>query len=90
MDKGATGATGATGPSGHNCIFYGSVQILKLASYGKRPSGQPIKRWDGSRWVIHLYRSRESGRGKRSVAIVANLGTVTAGLIKSKGWTTFT
>ena len=47
-------------------------------------SGQPIKRWDGSRWVIH-YIAVENLDVQTLSAIVANLGTVTAGLIKSKG-----
>lgn len=51
-DKGATGATGATGPSG---IIVSSTAPSnpKVGQLWQTASGQPIKRWDGSRWVIH-------------------------------------
>lgn len=82
-DKGATGATGATGPSG---IIVSSTAPSnpKVGQLWQTASGQPIKRWDGSRWVIH-YIAVENLDVQTLSAIVANLGTVTAGLIKSKG-----
>ena len=82
-DKGATGATGATGPSG---ILVSSTAPSnpKVGQLWQTASGQPIKRWDGSRWVIH-YIAAENLDVQTLSAIVANLGTVTAGLIKSKG-----
>ena len=82
-DKGATGATGATGPSG---IIVSSTAPSnpKVGQLWQTASGQPIKRWDGSRWVIH-YIAAENLDVQTLSAIVANLGTVTAGLIKSKG-----
>ena len=82
-DKGATGATGATGPSG---IIVSSTAPSnpKAGQLWQTASGQPIKRWDGSRWVIH-YIAVENLDVQTLSAIVANLGTVTAGLIKSKG-----
>lgn len=82
-DKGATGATGATGPSG--IIVSSTVPSNpKVGQLWQTASGQPIKRWDGSRWVIH-YIAVENLDVQTLSAIVANLGTVTAGLIKSKG-----
>ena len=82
-DKGATGATGATGPSG---IIVSSTAPSnpKVGQLWQTASGQPIKRWDGSRWVIH-YIAVENLDVRTLSAIVANLGTVTAGLIKSNG-----
>lgn len=82
-DKGATGATGATGPSG---IIVSSTAPSnpKAGQLWQTASGQPIKRWDGSRWVIH-YISVDNLNAQTLSAIAADLGTVTAGLIKSKG-----
>ena len=82
-EQGATGATGATGPSG---IIVSSTAPSnpKVGQLWQTASGQPIKRWDGSRWVIH-YIAVENLDVQMLSAIVANLGTVTAGLIKSKG-----
>lgn len=84
-DKGATGATGATGPSG---IIVSSTAPSnpKVGQLWQTASGQPIKRWDGSRWVIH-YIAVENLDVQTLSAIVANLGTVTAGLIKDKNGT---
>ena len=81
-EQGATGATGATGPSG---IIVSSTAPSnpKVGQLWQTASGQPIKRWDGSRWVIH-YIAVENLDVQTLSAIVANLGTVTAGLIKSK------
>jgi len=80
---GDKGATGATGPSG---IIVSSTAPSnpKAGQLWQTASGQPIKRWDGSRWVIH-YIAVENLDVQTLSAIVANLGTVTAGLIKSKG-----
>ena len=80
---GDNGATGATGPSG---IIVSSTAPSnpKVGQLWQTASGQPIKRWDGSRWVIH-YIAVENLDVQTLSAIVANLGTVTAGLIKSKG-----
>lgn len=82
-EQGATGATGATGPSG---IIVSSTAPSnpKVGQLWQTASGQPIKRWDGSRWVIH-YIAVENLDVQTLSAIVANLGTVTAGLIKSEG-----
>lgn len=48
-------------------------------------SGQPIKRWDGTEWVLH-YISVENLSVENLSAICADLGTVTAGTIKSKNF----
>lgn len=84
-DKGATGATGATGPSG---IIVSSTAPSnpKVGQLWQTASGQPIKRWDGSRWVIH-YISVDNLNAQTLSAISADLGTVTAGLIKDKNGT---
>lgn len=84
-DKGATGATGATGPSG---IIVSSTAPSnpKVGQLWQTASGQPIKRWDGGRWVIH-YISVDNLNAQTLSAIAADLGTVTAGLIKDKNGT---
>ena len=84
-DKGATGATGATGPSG---IIVSSTAPSnpKVGQLWQTASGQPIKRWDGSGWVIH-YISVDNLNAQTLSAIAADLGTVTAGLIKDKNGT---
>ena len=84
-DKGATGATGATGPSG---IIVSSTAPSnpKVGQLWQTASGQPIKRWDGSKWVIH-YISVDNLNAQTLSAIAADLGTVTAGLIKDKNGT---
>lgn len=84
-DKGATGATGATGPSG---IIVSSTAPSnpKVGQLWQTASGQPIKRWDGSRWVIH-YISVDNLNAQTLSAIAADLGTVTAGLINDKNGT---
>lgn len=46
-------------------------------------SGEPIKRWTGSEWVVH-YLSVENLDVEVLSAIAANLGTVIAGIIKNK------
>ena len=49
-------------------------------------SGKPIKRWNGSEWVLH-YLSVENLDVKVLSAIAANLGTVIAGIIKNENGT---
>lgn len=82
---GDKGATGATGPSG---IIVSSTAPSnpKAGQLWQTASGQPIKRWDGSRWVIH-YISVDNLNAQTLSAIAADLGTVTAGLIKDKNGT---
>lgn len=82
---GDNGATGATGPSG---IIVSSAAPVnpEVGQLWQTASGQPIKRWDGSRWVIH-YISVDNLNAQTLSAIAADLGTVTAGLIKDKNGT---
>lgn len=79
---GVHGQNGADGDSG---IIVSSTapENPKVGQLWQTASGEPIKRWDGSKWVIH-YIAVENLDVQTLSAIVANLGTVTAGLIKSK------
>lgn len=78
---GVHGQNGADGDSG---IIVSSTapENPKVGQLWQTASGEPIKRWDGSRWVIH-YIAVENLDVQTLSAIAANLGTVTAGLIKS-------
>lgn len=80
---GVHGQNGADGDSGI-IVSPTAPENPKVGQLWQTASGQPIKRWDGSRWVIH-YIAVENLDVQTLSAIVANLGTVTAGLIKSKG-----
>lgn len=80
------GVHGQNGEDGTSGIIVSPTapENPKAGQLWQTASGQPIKRWDGSRWVIH-YIAVENLDVQTLSAIVANLGTVTAGLIKSKG-----
>ena len=80
---GVHGQNGADGDSGI-IVSPTAPENPKVGQLWQTASGEPIKRWDGSRWVLH-YISVENLDVQTLSAIVANLGTVTAGLIKSKG-----
>lgn len=80
---GVRGDNGETGDSGI-IISPTAPENPKVGQLWQTASGEPIKRWDGSRWVIH-YIAVENLDVQTLSAIVANLGTVTAGLIKSEG-----
>lgn len=80
---GVHGQNGSDGTSGI-IISQTAPENPKVGQLWQTASGEPIKRWDGSRWVLH-YVSVENLDVQTLSAIVANLGTVTAGLIKSKG-----
>lgn len=54
----------------------------KVGQLWQTASGEPIKRWDGSRWVLH-YVSVENLDVQTLSAITANLGTIIAGVIKN-------
>ena len=84
--KGENGQDGQDGADGDSGIIVSptSPENPKVGQLWQTASGEPIKRWDGSRWVIH-YIAVENLDVQTLSAIVANLGTVTAGLIKSKG-----
>lgn len=78
---GVHGQNGADGDSG---IIVSPIapENPKAGQLWQTASGEPIKRWDGSKWVIY-YISVENLNVEALSAIAANLGTVTAGLIKS-------
>lgn len=82
---GVRGDNGETGDSGI-IISPTPPENPKVGQLWQTASGQPIKRWDGSRWVIH-YISVDNLNAQTLSAIAADLGTVTAGLIKDKNGT---
>lgn len=73
--KGETGATGAKGDSG---IIVSSTAPSnpKVGQLWQTASGQPIKRWNGSSWVLH-YISVDNLDVATLSAITANIGTLT-------------
>lgn len=79
---GVRGDNGETGDSGI-IISPTAPENPKAGQLWQTASGEPIKRWDGSKWVIY-YISVENLNVETLSAIAANLGTVTAGLIKSQ------
>lgn len=78
---GVRGDNGETGDSGI-IISPTAPENPKVGQLWQTASGELIKRWDGSKWVIY-YISVENLNVETLSAIAANLGTVTAGLIKS-------
>lgn len=78
---GVRGDNGETGDSGI-IISPTPPENPKVGQLWQTASGEPIKRWDGSKWMIY-YISVENLNVETLSAIAANLGTVTAGLIKS-------
>lgn len=78
---GVRGDNGETGDSGI-IISPTPPENPKVGQLWQTASGEPIKRWDGSKWAIY-YISVENLNVETLSAIAANLGTVTAGLIKS-------
>lgn len=78
---GVRGDNGETGDSGI-IISPTAPENPKAGQLWQTASGEQIKRWDGSKWVIY-YISVENLNVEALSAIAANLGTVTAGLIKS-------
>lgn len=78
---GVRGDNGETGDSGI-IISPTAPENPKVGQLWQTASGEPIKRWDGSKWVIY-YISVENLNVETLSAIAANLGIVTAGLIKS-------
>lgn len=79
---GVHGQNGSDGTSGI-IISQTAPENPKVGQLWQTASGEPIKRWDGSKWVIY-YISAENLNVETLSAIAANLGTVTAGLIKSQ------
>ena len=83
-EKGDKGDTGATGPKGDTGIIVSATAPASpvVGQLWQSAAGQPIKRWDGSKWVIH-YLSVENLDVDVLSALSANLGTVTAGKIQN-------
>lgn len=79
---GVHGQNGGDGDSGI-IVSPTAPENPKAGQLWQTASGEPIKRWDGSKWVIY-YISVENLNVETLSAIAANLGTVTAGLIKSQ------
>lgn len=81
VSKSKQGAQGATGPSG---IIVSSTAPSnpKVGQLWQTASGEPIKRWDGSRWVLH-YVSVENLDVQTLSAITADLGKIRTGEIES-------
>lgn len=79
---GVRGDNGETGDSGI-IISPTAPENPKVGQLWQTASGEPIKRWNGSGWVIY-YISVENMDVQTLSAITADLGTVIAGLIKSK------
>lgn len=78
---GVRGDNGETGDSGI-IISPTAPENPKVGQLWQTASGEPIKRWDGSRWVLH-YVSVENLDVQTLSAITANLGTIIAGIIKN-------
>ena len=78
---GVHGQNGADGDSGI-IISLTAPENPKVGQLWQTASGQPIKRWDGSRWVLY-YISVENLDVQTLSAITANLGTINAGTIAS-------
>ena len=79
------GVHGQNGEDGTSGIIVSPTppENPKVGQLWQTASGQPIKRWDGSRWVLH-YVSVENLDVQTLSAITVNAGELTAGKIKSK------
>lgn len=79
------GVHGQNGADGENGIIVSPTapEKPKVGQLWQTASGEPIKRWDGSRWVLH-YVSVENLDVQTLSAIAVNAGELTAGKIKSK------
>lgn len=86
--KGDTGATGSTGPKGDPTgIYEGSTapssSVIYVGMLWKNTSNGITYRWTGNSWGIWLI-STANLSVENLAAISANIGTVTAGIIKGK------
>lgn len=78
------GVHGQNGEDGTSGIIVSPTppENPKVGQFWQTASGEPIKRWDGSRWVLH-YVSVENLDVQTLSAITANLGSINAGKIES-------
>ena len=79
---GVHGQNGADGDSGI-IVSPTAPENPKAGQLWQTASGEPIKRWDGSKWVIY-YISVENLDVQKLSAIAVNAGELTAGKIKSQ------
>ena len=79
------GVHGQNGEDGTSGIIVSPTppENPKVGQLWQTASGEPVKRWDGSRWVLH-YVSVENLDVQTLSAIAVNAGELTAGKIKSK------
>lgn len=84
-DHAETVKDGENGTPGKDAILISETAPEKpeIDQLWQTASGEPIKRWTGSEWVVH-YLSVENLDVEVLSAIAANLGTVIAGIIKNK------
>ena len=82
---GAYGQTGPQGEPGKNNLIVSPTapENPVVGQLWQTESEQPIKRWDGARWVMH-YLSVDNLKADVLSAITANLGEVIAGLLRDK------
>ena len=78
---GVHGQNGSDGTSGI-IVSPTAPENPEVGQLWQTASGEPIKRWDGSRWVLH-YVSVENLDVQTLSSITANLGTIVAGIIKN-------
>lgn len=79
---GVHGQNGADGESGI-IVSPTAPENPKVGQLWQTASGEPIKRWDGSRWVLH-YVSVENLDVQTLSAITVDVGKLTAGTIESQ------
>lgn len=80
-EKGEPGEPGNDGDSGI-IVSPTAPGSPKVGQLWQTATGEPIKRWTGTAWTIH-YISAKNLQAEVLSAITANLGTITAGIIKS-------
>lgn len=76
---------GTDGSPGKDAILISETEpeTPEIGQLWQMATGEPIKRWNGSSWVIH-YISVENLDAQTLSAICADLGTVIAGIIQNK------
>lgn len=82
--KGDTGEKGDNGDRGETGVIVSDTapENPTVGQLWQTATKQPIKRWDGTAWVLH-YISVDNLDVETLSALSANLGTVIAGLIKN-------